>query len=234
MNTTAPNDTCTWQSELAGEKEKAYFQNLLAYVKNERRHKLIYPPQPDVFNALKYTPLEKVKVVIIGQDPYHGPKQAHGLSFSVPPGVTPPPSLKNIFLELHNDLGLPIPKNGCLIKWAEQGVLLLNAVLTVESGKPQSHANKGWEQFTDKIISILNEEKKGLIFLLWGAYAQQKGTIIDPTKHYILKAAHPSPYSANKGFFSSRPFSKINELLKKMGKEPINWDLSVKDKVHSH
>ncbi len=185
----------------------------------------IYPSQSDIFNALKYTPLEEVKVVIIGQDPYHGPKQAHGLSFSVLPGITPPPSLKNIFLELKNDLGISIPNHGCLINWAKQGVLLLNAVLTVESGKPQSHANIGWEHFTDKIIQVLNDKKNGLVFLLWGAYAQRKGEIIDPTKHYILKAAHPSPFSV-KGFLSCRHFSKTNEILKKMNKTPINWDLS--------
>lgn len=215
----------TWQTELAAEKEKPYFRDLMAFIQKERAAKKVYPPQGDVFNSLKYTPLEKVKVVIIGQDPYHGINQAHGLSFSVLPGVTPPPSLKNIFLELHNDLGLSIPKHGCLIKWAEQGVLLLNAVLTVESGKPQSHANKGWEQFTDKVISVLNEKKEGLIFLLWGAYAQKKCTMIDPTKHYILKAAHPSPFSV-KGFLACGHFSRTNEFLRKQGKTPIDWDLN--------
>ena len=194
-------------------------------MKSERCTKEIYPPQCDVFNALKYTPFEKIKVVIIGQDPYHGPGQAHGLSFSVPPGIAPPPSLKNIFLELNNDLGLPIPKQGCLIKWAEQGVLLLNAVLTVESGKPQSHANKGWEQFTDKIIQVVSDKKQGVIFMLWGAYAQRKGEIIDPTKHFILKAAHPSPFSV-KGFLSCRHFSKANVFLMKQGKTAIDWNLS--------
>ncbi len=225
METTLINDQLvTWQTELAAEKEKSYFQDLLAFVKGERCNKKVYPPQCDVFNALKYTPLEKVKVVIIGQDPYHGPNQAHGLCFSVLPNVPPPPSLKNIFLELKQDLGLPIPNHGCLIKWAEQGVLLLNAVLTVEESKPQSHANMGWEKFTDRVIQILNEKKTGLVFLLWGAYAQKKCEMIDPTKHYILKAAHPSPFSV-KGFLTCRHFSKANEYLKKMGKEPIDWSL---------
>lgn len=225
MEAMIENQTVTWQTELAGEKEKPYFQKLMAFVKSERCSKEIYPPQCDIFNALKYTPLEKVKVVIIGQDPYHGPKQAHGLSFSVLPGINPPPSLKNIFKELHSDLGLPIPKHGCLIKWAEQGVLLLNAVLTVEASKPQSHANIGWEEFTDKIIQVLNDKKENLIFLLWGAYAQKKCSMIDPTKHHILKAAHPSPFSATR-FLSCKHFSKVNELLKKAGKTPIDWDLN--------
>jgi uracil-DNA glycosylase len=225
METTLINDQLvTWQTELAAEKEKSYFQDLLAFVKSERSQKKIYPPQCDIFNALKYTPLEKVKVVIIGQDPYHGPNQAHGLCFSVLPNIPPPPSLKNIFLELNKDLGLPIPNHGCLIKWAEQGVLLLNAVLTVEESKPQSHANIGWEKFTDRVIQILNDKKSGLVFLLWGAYAQKKGEMIDPMKHYVLKAAHPSPFSV-KGFLSCQHFSKANEYLKKMGQEPIDWSL---------
>ncbi len=216
--------SCSWQSELSDEKEKPYFKALLDFVHQERIHKIIYPPQNEVFNALKYTPLEKVKVVIIGQDPYHGPKQAHGLAFSVLPGIAPPPSLKNIFQELSSDMGVSTPKNGCLMKWAEQGVLLLNAVLTVESGKPQSHANKGWEQFTDRVITVLDEKKNGLVFLLWGAYAQRKGEIIDPTKHYILKAAHPSPFSV-KGFQSCHHFSKTNQILINQGKPPIDWNL---------
>jgi uracil-DNA glycosylase len=224
-NTLEDETTLTWSSELASEKDQPYFQELMSFIKNERNQKTIYPPQSDIFNALKYTPLEKVKVVIIGQDPYHGPKQAHGLSFSVLPGIKPPPSLKNIFLELHSDLGLPIPKHGCLMKWAQQGVLLLNTVLTVEENKPQSHANIGWEKFTTKIIAVLNNKKQGLVFLLWGAYAQRKGELIDPTKHYILKAAHPSPFSV-KGFLSCHHFSKANELLKKQGKAPIDWDIS--------
>jgi uracil-DNA glycosylase len=225
MEVTFENKTITWQTELAPEKEKAYFKKLLTFVNSERCQKTIYPAQCDVFNALKYTPLDRVKVVIIGQDPYHGEGQAHGLCFSVKQGVPPPPSLKNIFLELHNDLGLPIPKHGCLIKWAEQGVLLLNTILTVEAGKPQSHVNIGWEEFTDKVIQILNDKKDGLVFLLWGNNAQRKCQIIDPTKHFILKAAHPSPLSVT-GFLSCKHFSKTNEILKKQGKTPIDWDLS--------
>lgn len=214
----------TWHTELAGEKEQSYFNDLLNFVKAERTKKNIYPPQADIFNALKYTPLEKVKVVIIGQDPYHGAQQAHGLCFSVQRNIPPPPSLKNIFLELKNDLGLPVPSHGCLQKWADQGVLLLNAVLTVEAGKPQSHANRGWERFTDKVIQVVNDKKSGVVFLLWGAYAQKKGEIIDPTKHYILKAAHPSPFSV-KGFLNCRHFSKTNEILIKQGLAPIDWQL---------
>lgn len=224
MENLVEQTTVTWQTELAPEKEKAYFQNLMEFVKKERAQKTVYPAQNDIFNALKYTPLENVKVVIIGQDPYHGPNQAHGLCFSVKPGIPFPPSLKNIFLELKQDLEIPVPKEGSLIKWAEQGVLLLNAVLTVEAGKPQSHANIGWEQFTDKIIQVLNDKKEGLVFLLWGAYAQKKCEIIDPTRHYVLKAAHPSPFSV-RGFLSCRHFSKTNEILKKMGKTPIDWRL---------
>jgi uracil-DNA glycosylase len=163
--------------------------------------------------------------VIIGQDPYHGPNQAHGLCFSVQAGIKPPPSLENIFKELHEDIGMPTPNHGNLEKWAQQGVLLLNAVLTVEAGKPQSHANIGWEIFTDKIIRVLNEEKQGLIFLLWGSPAQKKGSIINSQRHHILKAPHPSPLSASRGFFGCRHFSKTNDLLRKMGKEPIDWSL---------
>lgn len=216
--------TSTWQTELAGEKEKPYFTKLLSFIKNEREQKTIYPPPADVFNALKYTPFENVKVVIIGQDPYHGPSQAHGLCFSVLPGVDIPPSLRNIFIELKNDLGITIPTQGSLMNWAKQGVLLLNAVLTVEAGKPQSHSNIGWEIFTDNLIQILNTKKDKLVFLLWGAYAQRKGEMIDPTKHCILKAAHPSPFSV-KGFFGCKHFSKTNAFLKKVGQEPIEWAL---------
>lgn len=215
----------TWKTTLATEKEQPYFQKIFKFLEKQRsENKIIYPKQADIFNALKYTSLNNVKVVIIGQDPYHGVNQAHGLCFSVLPGIKPPPSLKNIFLELHNDLGIQIPKEGCLTKWAEQGVLLLNAVLTVESGKPQSHANIGWEIFTDQIIRVLNQEREGLIFLLWGSYAQKKGELIDVTRHHILKAAHPSPFSAT-GFLGCRHFSKTNALLEKMGLAPIDWQL---------
>lgn len=223
---TIANETAidTWKAVLASEKEKPYFQDIITFLKKERLNKTIFPEQNAIFNALKYTPFEEVKVVIIGQDPYHGQGQAHGLCFSVPDGVRPPPSLKNIFLELKNDLGLPLPQSGCLTKWAEQGVLLLNAVLTVETGKPQSHANRGWEEFTDAVIRVLNEKKEGLVFLLWGAYAQRKGEIIDPNKHFVLKAAHPSPYSA-KNFLGCKHFSKTNAILQKLGKTPIDWSL---------
>lgn len=216
----------TWQTLLAGEKQQPYFQKIMDFIKSERtKGKTIYPKQSDIFNALKYTPFENVKVVIIGQDPYHGPGQAHGLSFSVLPGIKPPPSLQNIFKELHNDVGFKIPNHGTLIKWAEQGVLLLNAVLTVEAGKPQSHANIGWENFTDKIIRSINDEKEGVVFLLWGSPAQRKGAHIDTKRHYVLKTTHPSPLSAHRGFLGSKHFSQTNTLLKKMGKQPIDWQI---------
>ena len=222
QNTT--ESTTTWQRLLSGEKQQPYFQSILDFLKKEQAAgKIIYPQSPNIFNALKLTPFYQLKVVIIGQDPYHGPKQAHGLCFSVQKGIALPPSLQNIYKELRDDLGLPIPKNGNLEKWARQGVLLLNASLTVEAGKPQSHANIGWEKFTDKVIQLLNDHKKGLIFLLWGAFAQRKGQMIDPTRHYILKAAHPSPLSAHNGFFGCRHFSKTNELLRKIGKPEIDW-----------
>ena len=220
-------DSCqTWETFLKGEREQPYFQAALNFIKQERsKGKVIYPPQADIFNALKLTSFENVKIVIIGQDPYHGPGQAHGLAFSVKPGVATPPSLQNIFKELHDDLSIPIPNHGCLENWAKQGVLLLNTSLTVEAGKPQSHATIGWEKFTDKVIQILNSEKQGLIFLLWGSPAQRKAEMIDPTKHYILKAPHPSPLSAHRGFLGCKHFSKANELLRKMGKKEIDWQL---------
>ncbi|MGB6976406.1 MAG: uracil-DNA glycosylase [Gammaproteobacteria bacterium] len=224
--TTSANGCKTWEAVLADEKQQPYFQAALNFVKQERlAGKIIYPPQAEIFNALKFTPFDQVKVVIIGQDPYHGPNQAHGLCFSVRPGIPFPPSLENIFKELHDDLKVPSPKNGCLEKWAKQGVLLLNATLTVEAGKPLSHANVGWEIFTDKVIKVLNEQRSGLIFLLWGSQAQRKGQGIDPTRHYILKAPHPSPLSAHRGFFGCRHFSKTNELLRKMNKPEIDWQL---------
>lgn len=216
----------TWQTFLADEKQEAYFQAILDFLKTEKaKGKVIYPKFADIFNAFKFTPFENVKVVLLGQDPYHGPMQAHGLCFSVPEGVPPPPSLQNIFLELKQDLGLPLPKHGNLQKWAQEGVLLLNTVLTVEAGKAHSHAKIGWEIFTDKVIKILNEEKEGLIFLLWGAPAQAKINLIDQSCHYILKSTHPSPLSAHRGFHGCGHFSKTNELLKAMGKEPIDWRL---------
>jgi uracil-DNA glycosylase len=195
-------------------------------VQEKNADKVIYPPNSLIFNALNTTPIPNVKVVILGQDPYHGPNQAHGLSFSVQKGVALPPSLRNIFHELHSDLGLAIPKHGDLSHWAEQGVLLLNAVLTVEAGQPTSHQKKGWEDFTDQVIDVLNEQCEHIVFILWGAYAQRKGQRIDPNKHLVLKAAHPSPLAANRGgFFGCKVFSKSNNYLKQHGIEPIDWQL---------
>lgn len=195
-------------------------------IEEKKADKVIYPPNHLIFNALNTTPLDRVKVVIIGQDPYHGPNQAHGLSFSVQKGVALPPSLRNIFHELHNDLGVKIPKHGDLTHWAEQGVLLLNAVLTVEAAQPTSHQKRGWEEFTDHVIDVLNEQREHIVFIIWGAYAQRKGQRIDQNKHLVLKAAHPSPLSANRGgFFGCKVFSKTNNYLKQHGIEPIDWQL---------
>ncbi len=225
-NKTAVLANKTWQNLLADEKQQPYFLQILDFLKKAAATgKKIYPKNSDIFNAFRYTPFAEVNVVILGQDPYHGPNQAHGLCFSVPLGITPPPSLQNIFKELHNDLGVPIPKQGCLEKWAKQGVLLLNTILTVEAGLPHSHAKIGWELFTNKVIEILNAEKAGLIFIFWGSPAQRKGELIDPTKHYILKAAHPSPLSAHRGFFGCKHFSRTNALLQQMGKKEIDWGL---------
>ncbi|TCB66566.1 uracil-DNA glycosylase [Acinetobacter sp. ANC 4178] len=195
-------------------------------VSEKQAQKEIYPPSSLIFNAFNTTPLAQVKVVILGQDPYHGPNQAHGLSFSVQRGVALPPSLRNIFHELHADVGVEIPRHGDLTHWAEQGVLLLNSVLTVEAGQPTSHQKRGWENFTDHVIDVLNEQREHIVFILWGAYAQRKGQRIDPNKHLILKAAHPSPLAANRGgFFGCKVFSKTNNYLKHNGIEPINWQL---------
>ncbi len=221
-----PPEELSWKSVLSTEKEKPYFKSILSRIEEERKKgQVIYPKNADIFNALQLTPFEEVKVVILGQDPYHGPNQAHGLCFSVQAGVQPPPSLQNIFKEIHDDLGLPIPKHGHLEKWAKQGVLLLNAVLSVRAGLPQSHTDIGWEQFTDKIISELNSKRTGIVFLLWGSSAQKKGAVIDPTKHFILTAPHPSPLSAHRGFMGCKHFSKTNEILKKQGKTQIDWSL---------
>ena len=219
-------ETQTWQMVLGQEKQEPYFQEILDFVKKERKAgKIIYPPQKDIFNALKLMPYEAVKVVILGQDPYYGPNQAHGLAFSVRPGVPAPPSLQNVFKELHADLGIPIPSYGLLEKWAKQGVLLLNASLTVEAGKPQSHANIGWHRFTDKVIESLNDHPEGIVFLLWGSYAQKKSQLISNLRHRILKAPHPSPLSAARGFIGCRHFSKANQLLHEMGRKEIDWAL---------
>ena len=195
-------------------------------VQEKKADKIIYPPSSLIFNALNTTPLANVKVVILGQDPYHGPNQAHGLSFSVQKGVAIPPSLRNIFHELNTDLGVVKPIHGDLTRWAEQGVLLLNAVLTVEAGQPTSHQKRGWEDFTDHVIDVLNEQRNHVVFILWGAYAQRKGQRIDQNKHLVLKAAHPSPLAANRGgFFGCKVFSRSNNYLKQNGIEPINWQL---------
>ncbi|WP_445497099.1 uracil-DNA glycosylase [Photorhabdus sp. SF281] len=215
----------TWHDVIGNEKKQPYFLDTLAYVAKERQAgKTIYPPQQDVFNAFRYTELADVKVVILGQDPYHGPNQAHGLSFSVQPGIPAPPSLVNMYKELVSDIpGFQSPNHGYLISWAKQGVLLLNTVLTVERGNAHSHANLGWETFTDKVIAAINEHRSGVIFLLWGSHAQKKGNFIDTNKHHVLKAPHPSPLSAHRGFFGCKHFSKTNELLEKQGMVPINW-----------
>jgi len=219
-------NVATWQTLLAGEKKEPYFLKIMDFLKAERAAgKRIYPPQKDIFNAIKLTPYEDVRVVIIGQDPYHGPNQAHGLAFSVQPGIKPPPSLKNIFLELKNDLNVPIPEDSCLEKWAKQGVLLLNTVLTVEAGKAHSHAKIGWQHFTDKIIHCLNDHPEKIVFLLWGSPAQQKGRLVNAYKHRILTAPHPSPLSAHRGFLGCRHFSKANELLQQMNRGTIDWSL---------
>lgn len=217
----------SWLAELAGEFQQDYMQKLKVFLQREKAaHKQIYPPGKLIFNAFNTTPLDKVKVVIIGQDPYHGPGQAHGLCFSVLPGVDIPPSLLNIYKELESDLGITRPNHGCLTSWAEQGVLLLNAVLTVERSRAASHQGKGWEQFTDKAISVLNEKKSGLVFLLWGSYAQKKGQFIDRNKHLVLQSPHPSPLSAHRGFLGNKHFSQANAYLEKKGKEIINWEIS--------
>ena len=214
-----------WNDLLRDEFSKDYYINLRNFLTEEYETKTIYPDMYDIFNALNYTEYKNVKVVILGQDPYHGPNQAHGLSFSVKPGVPVPPSLKNIFKELNSNLGCYIPNNGYLKSWADQGVLLLNTVLTVQAGNANSHKGKGWETFTDKIISALNDRKDPVIFILWGNNAINKKKLITNPQHYILQSVHPSPLSANRGFFGSKPFSKTNEILKQLGKKPIDWQI---------
>ncbi len=217
----------SWKAYLEEEFAKDYMVNLKTFLANEKAQgHIIYPPGPMIFNALNLCSFDDVKVVIIGQDPYHGEGQAHGLSFSVLDGIKPPPSLRNIFLELKEDIpGFQVPVQGNLSAWARQGVLLLNATLTVRKAEAASHHNRGWEVFTDKIISTLSEQKNGLVFLLWGRNAQMKEQLIDKSKHHILKAAHPSPFSAYNGFFGSRHFSKTNTLLLEQGLDPIDWQL---------
>jgi len=213
----------SWLKELGPEFELSYMQQLKLFLQSEKKSgKKIFPKGGDMFKALNLTPLDKVKVVILGQDPYHGVGQAHGLCFSVPEGAKVPPSLQNIFKELQSDLGLSIPSSGCLESWAEQGVLLLNCILSVEKGLANSHSSKGWELFTDSIISKVNE-KKSIVFMLWGGYAAQKGKSINSTKHLVLKSVHPSPLSAHQGFFGNRHFSKCNQFLESKGIRPIDW-----------
>lgn len=214
-----------WKKSLKNEFKEAYFHDLVEFLKNEKSSKqVVYPPGPLIFNAFNLTDLDQVKVVIIGQDPYHGPNQAHGLSFSVQKGIPAPPSLMNIYKEIQNDLGISnLKTNGDLTYWAQQGVLLLNATLTVRANQPNSHAGIGWQRFTDKVIQVLNDQCEHLAFMLWGNFAKEKGMHIDSKKHLILKAAHPSPFSADKGFFGCRHFSKTNEYLVKYGKSPIDW-----------
>ena len=215
----------TWHDVLAEEKQQPYFINTLSTVAAERQSgQTIYPPQKDVFNAFRLTELGDVNVVILGQDPYHGPNQAHGLAFSVLPGVQVPPSLQNIYKELMQDIpGFRKPDHGFLESWAKQGVMLLNTVLTVEAGKAHSHARFGWETFTDNVIAAINQHCEGVIFLLWGSHAQKKGSIIDRQRHHVLQAPHPSPLSAHRGFFGSKHFSTTNELLSAAGKKPVDW-----------
>lgn len=215
-----------WLDALQDEFEQSYMQDLRGFLQAEKAAgKAIFPPGPLIFNALNSTPLDKVRVVIIGQDPYHGPGQAHGLSFSVPPGVRTPPSLQNIFKEINRDLGLPIPGHGCLQSWAEQGVLLLNAVLTVEQAQAGSHAKRGWERFTSKVIDIVNQRCEHCVFLLWGSYAQRKGEQIDRSRHHVLTSVHPSPLSAHRGFIGNGHFSAANDYLVSKGLAPIDWSL---------
>jgi uracil-DNA glycosylase len=217
----------SWKEVLKEEFKKPYFKQIVDHLKTEKAQgKVIYPPGKLIFNAFNSTPFNRVKVVLLGQDPYHGPNQAHGLSFSVQKGVLPPPSLVNIFKELHEDTGAPIPPHGNLQHWADQGVLLLNASLTVRAGEPMSHSKIGWEKFTNTVIEKVSEKKEQVVFLLWGRFAQEKMALIDAKKHHILKAAHPSPLSAKNGFFGCRHFSKVNEYLVQKGIDPIDWAIN--------
>ncbi|WP_395844172.1 uracil-DNA glycosylase [Cystobacter fuscus] len=214
-----------WREALRDVLASPGFQQLEAFVAQERRRHTVYPPEEDLFSAFRLTPYGQVKVLILGQDPYHGAGQAHGLAFSVRPGVKPPPSLVNIFKELQSDLGLPRPKDGSLVPWAERGVFLLNAVLTVREAEPNSHAGHGWEAFTDAVIRAVNEQPEPVVFVLWGSYAQKKQVLIDERRHAVLKGPHPSPLSASRGFFGSKPFSHANAELEKRGRAPVDWRL---------
>lgn len=214
-----------WDEVLQEEVQKPYFQELRYTLAREYKQHTVYPPKELLFSALKLTPYERTRVVILGQDPYHGPGQAHGLSFSVMPGVRIPPSLQNIYKELDSDLGISAPNHGYLLHWAEKGVLMLNAVLTVREGQPNSHKGLGWERFTDAIMMKLNERDEPLVFILWGSYAQQKGAFIDRRRHKVIRSPHPSPLSAHRGFLGSRPFSQTNDFLREQGMGPIDWAL---------
>ncbi|MCL1950067.1 MAG: uracil-DNA glycosylase [Turicibacter sp.] len=215
-----------WKTFLQDEFQKPYFQDLTRFLDTQYQNTTVYPPKEEIFTAFNLTSLADVKVVILGQDPYHGPKQAKGLAFSVNDGVRIPPSLRNIYKELVADIGSPQPQGTDLSPWAKQGVLLLNTTLTVEAGKPMSHAKKGWEEFTDHILQLINEKKDPVVFILWGKHAQSKKKLIDSSKHLVIGSVHPSPLSASRGFFGSKPFSKANEFLKANGRQPIDWSLS--------
>ncbi len=214
-----------WDLYLEKEYEKDYFKELISFINNEYKDKTIYPKKSEIFNAFRYTSYKDTKVVILGQDPYHGENQAEGLSFSVKNCVRKPPSLQNIFKELHDDLNIPFPTNNSLIPWAKEGVLLLNTVLTVEAKKPASHKSKGWETFTDEVIKLLNQKDTPIVFILWGSFARSKKDLITNKIHYVIESAHPSPYSAYNGFFGSKPFSKTNEFLKSKNLKEINWNI---------
>lgn len=222
----APTIPLAWQPILAEETAKPYYARLQAFVDAERAAHTVFPPEPDVFNALLLTPFERVSVLLLGQDPYHDDGQAHGLCFSVQPGISTPPSLVNIYKELRDDVGFRIPNNGYLVKWAEQGILMLNAVLTVRAHQPNSHKNKGWETFTDAVIRAVNAKDEPVVFVLWGGYAQKKLKLIDTERHTVIQSAHPSPLSARNGFFGSRPFSQINAALSAAGRPPIDWQIA--------
>jgi uracil-DNA glycosylase len=219
-----PDIEISWKAALEDEFNSAYFLELKSFLKREKSAHTIYPEGQNIFSAFSHTPIHKIRVVILGQDPYHGPGQANGLSFSVNPEIKIPPSLKNIFKELNTDLGMDIPKSGDLSSWAEQGVLLLNSVLTVRANEAASHKNKGWERFTDAAIRAISTQTENIVFILWGNYARKKGQHIDTSKHHIITSAHPSPLSAYNGFFGSKPFSKTNSILSSLNKQPIQWD----------
>ncbi|MEM7196528.1 MAG: uracil-DNA glycosylase [Pseudomonadota bacterium] len=225
MTSVSPNIHPSWLNVLQDEFQKNYFRELKSFLLEEKSHHRVFPPGSRIFAAYDNTPFDTVKAVIIGQDPYHGPGQANGLCFSVSPGITPPPSLKNIFKEMHSDISARVPQSGDLSRWTSQGILMLNSVLTVREKSPGSHQNQGWEQFTDKNISVLSAQKENLVFILWGKFAQGKKVLIDSDKHFIVESPHPSPYSASNGFFGSKPFSKTNAFLESRGLAPIDWEL---------